>query len=830
MVAQIHGSIQQFSETARIRQQLNEAIQEDYYARPAVYPAPPVNVDPYTAPPPDDSNEANDYYNTVAPPLAPFFPKFDLIKFLLGQAEQNPDLHPIFPQNDDAASLGAAMTPNANAEDTLSHFIRTSFAEAIKAPGNEQLAALNRTGLVDHLLMADGGGEASVSKNQLRETLELVSVTEDTGFTLGSNVNAWHVLQNSAGNAVMHGLIGITDDATVILVIEQNGTYQRVHEINVGTSGPVLASQTFVQWSAAASQLNAYVIVAVPGELLFIAADTHHGRLRIAWRWAIVRQVTALLHFQIDGYGDILLMATANARHAGNDTTEAVAYSADLYHFDVSEQHTWLTQKIAVPVALRSVQYMEVGRDSLLVYALNGTVEMMRREYDGVGAPQQHRFVHFKTIDAPHVTTVACFQIGGLAYVALGGSRPQILRYHRGDFYAQTILASSWGVVELFLAIPARTYRDDLIVLVQHRVQIDGGRVAPVLDALIWNGLAFETAALAVPCWLNGVRIREGVTCVLDELRDAGLRGANVLQRGTNIALLVPREHAPSGLFTLTFRLDAVQSPALLQAQTPYRHGDLLQRLNGQTDVISDAELALLNAVDEGGDREVTGDWNVERMMVAELVIDDVEQLLYKEFRFGEVLWTAEDSAVDLDSMWAALDASRLELADLEQQLNSPAMRVTLPSNGHFTTDRLRVLPHRKRRQGDRAVAGDGAEPMRAMRVEHLQAEFINGRSVEEFVFVDETGALDLGDSDVYLDSDDVQVTNGVEIIGAGRAEDNPADVGLVESIDGNMQIAGDLNVGTINGRDFQDLMQNIVLVNVPNTLDVVEVAGVKKC
>lgn len=793
MVAQIHGSMQQLSETARLRHQLQNAIREDHYARPDFEPV------------------AEDSYAEHQPTTpASIFPKFDLIKFLLGQAERTGEALDFPVQGDD--TLGSVLQPSTMTDDPLRDFIRSSLEGVIYLPGDSAVLQglrpdLIDSGFVNDLFDPNAGSSAAgpMSKQQLRESLELVAVTEDTTFTLGGNVIAWHSLQSAVTPGV-HALVGITDNATVQLVLEQNGTYREVQQIRVD-DGPVMASLTFAQFFN--KQLNGYVVLAVPGELLFISVNHDMTAMRIVWRWSILCRVTALLHFQIDGV-DALLVGNAG----GANVTDAEQHSADVYHFDVRTQQTWLAQKIPLQAELHAVQFMELGREYVLVFAQKNTVEMLRyaRNTDSTAK----RFVHFKTVESPSVASIACFQIGGLTYIAIGGLRAQILRYHRDEFYAQTILASGWGLVEHIVAIPARTYRDDLIVLVQHRLQVDGGRPGAVLEALIWNGVAFQTAAVAVPCWLHSQQVQTGITCVLDEERDEGIEGASVIQRGTNISLLVPRLQAPSGLFTLTFRLTAVLNPTV--GRTQYSHDDLLERLNAQTDVITDAETALLTA-----DRDVTGDWNIDHLIVGALSVDDVQQnLQFNQLHVGDAVWTADDAQIDVEALLGELEATRKRLDELEAQIDAPTVvSMVSAGNGQFSTDSLRVLS-RQRRSGE--ADGDQVQHHDKMHVQHLQAEFINGVPVNEFVFLSDGNSLDLGECRVYLDSDEVRVDEAVVLAEPlallGDAEEPDLS-------DGNMHIAGDVNIGEINGVPLDELFRNIVLVNVPNALDTVEVTGV---
>lgn len=773
LVNQIHGSLQQLTETEHIRQQVLNAIRDQTFVHTGFVddgdddsPSPPKDATPFT------------------------FPKFDLINFLVGHAEKTNQVAAVA----GADNLGSSADPSAG-EDKIRDFLRSSLEVVAKLPADQEIEGLNANVIdsefVNHL-MGKSENAVAISKHQNRENLHLVSIHEDPTFTLGNNVNTWHTQSCMSGK--YHALLGVTD-RSLLLVLENNGTYERKQELLLNTA--IFTSTTFIKWNG--KDMDGFAVLAVDNEIQFVQIWTESPRIEMIWKWNVLRVVKVILYFQIEGKDSLLLV---NSMDSNNETH----YSADIYSFDLNTRQTWLVQKIPLAYPAANAHFMEMGRQYVLVFPQKGSVEVFRYSR---GSDVNQKFVHLKSIESPNVKAVACFQIGGLSYIAVGGRRPQILRYHRQQFYSQTILSTSWGKVEHILPIAARTYRDDLILLVQHRVKFDGGHSVPALEALIWNGEAFVTAALSVPCYYKGVIFESGITCVLDSDRDVGIEGASVIQRGNNISILVPRSEAPSGLYFLAFRLDPVDNPVVSQEQ--HTSFDLLQKFNAQTDVISAAETVLLNSVDSP--TRFTVDWTVGDLESTVVQIDDLSQLTNNEFWLGDTRVTAADLEADVPAMLGLLEQYAKEVAELEREvLDSPSVSFQSPGNGQFKMDGLRLLRERR----------EDKEKLSKLTVKNLHVEYINDIPVNDFVFADHNGDIDLTDSDVFIDSE-MEVEGDINV--ANKGSDQLGDA--IEGSTTNLHVVGNLSIGTINGQDFNDLIRNMVLVNVPNSLNNVVVDGV---
>lgn len=769
------GSMKQLSETARIRQQFEAAVQSNSYAVTGFQddPHPPQFDMPVPRPHP--------------PEPRPF--GFDFFKFLLGKSEEKKS----------GGILGASVDEEVGSvqdiekkDEKLRDFIGSSLNETIKKPGDKAYAGLSvnvvDSELVEHVMGDEG--PVIMSNQQYRESLKLVSVSEDSSFTFGNNVSIWYT-HNYRGTK-HHTLLGITD-RSVILILERNGTFEKRQEIIL--EKPILASTTFLRWNG--NQMDKFLVLAVENEIRFMHISATNSTITLVWKWHVFRSVDVFCYYQIDGI-DYLLLTIAITN--GNTTQ----YAADIYRFDLGLAQTWLVQKIPLRSKCPAVHFLEMENEYALVFTQNDTVEIYR---NSPSTDSSHSFVHLKSVKSLEVQAVACFQIGGLSYVAIGGRTPQILRYHRQQFFAQTIMSVSWGLVEHILPIYARTYRDDLILLVQHRVHFEGGHSVPALEALIWNGVAFVTAAMAVPCFYNGVLVEYGLSFMLDYEREVGIEGASVIQRGTNISLLVPRFEAPSGLFFLAFRLDEVDEPALNEGQSVQR--ELLEKFNAQTNVLKDAENALVNSINS--ESEFKADWLVAGLESDVVEVDDIGQVGFEELSFGGQLWGIADLRVNVSGTLAQIEEYSTEMDALESLADSPSVKLSSAGNGQFKMEGARVIREKRDTEMDTVY------------VEHLQVEYINDVPVNEMVFMDAHGDIDLSGSDVV-------VANKLILAGEVLVDGDPVVGDAVDENDSgiSLHVAGDVNVGTINGIDLNTFLHNVVMTNIPDSIPNMELNGVK--
>lgn len=289
---------------------------------------------------------------------------------------------------------------------------------------------------------------------------------------------------------------------------------------------------SYERWNTRMQQQESLVLLSVDQQLLWYRLEKGVGLVQF-WQWP-VNSISRMLSFIVENREYLVVVS--------NQTLSIYAHNVDALEF-------WIVQRLQFEEEITAIAVLDTGRDLLvavgqtneaIIYAHN-----MHERTQDAGLQLQIR----QHLEAPQIADIAAFQMGGRSYLALGGQRPQILAYVQGQLLPKTVLGQNFGLVELFLPVPVRSYRDDLLLLVQHRVYFDTHTLVQ-LEVLVWNGEAFE-ASLPPPCEL-GSQIRYGAGCMLDELRDKGMTGAALLRQVQPPLLLVPRHAAPSGLLDCT--------------------------------------------------------------------------------------------------------------------------------------------------------------------------------------------------------------------------------------------------------------------------------------
>lgn len=405
--------------------------------------------------------------------------------------------------------------------------------------GSSQESAPNQANVVDATPLDIDLAQLQqleLSKRRTREMLVLSRIEEDLQFTLGADVSHWLQLQQN-GTVFLMGR-----RSNDVLMFQQQALSEGAHFRGYAPLQPLLvpagidALLSYERWNPQAQWQESLVLLATEQQLLWYRLEADMGLTQF-WHWPLGSNIDKMLPFVVENREYLALMRN---------------HTLSIYAYDVDGLEFWIVQRLQLEQPITALAVQDTGRDLLLavgqldealIYAHN-----MRELAPDAGLQLQLR----QRVDAPKVADIAAFQMGGHSYLALGGLQPQILAYVQGQLVPRTLLGQNFGLVELFLPVPVRTYRDDLLLLVQHRVFFDTHTLIQ-LEVLVWNGEAFE-ASLPAPCEL-GTHTRYGAGCMLDEQRDAGLTGSVLLRHMQPPLLLVPRQAAPSGLFRLHTQL-----------------------------------------------------------------------------------------------------------------------------------------------------------------------------------------------------------------------------------------------------------------------------------
>lgn len=650
-------------------------------------------------------------------------------------------------------------------------------------------------------------------KKVQREQLELISIEEDVNFPHGHNTRSWITIDSRTSDK--SGLVGVSS-SSLVLIVDRKGTYDIVDELDLKTE--ILSYTNYQHWNDTSKSVHGIVIVEIPNQLLFVSTGDDLSGLQIVWQWTIHSRLDSIFYFKHES-SDMMLMI--NLPFA-NDHVIA----ADIYRFDLQSRHTWLIQKIPLNYPCKSVTVINTYRELILCFAQNNTVELYKSDQHG----DSQAFKYLSSIEAKSVQTVSGFQMGGYAYLATTGLEPKILRYHRGSFVAQTVLSRRWGLVEFIFPIPARTYRDDLILLVQHRIMMGTHSVA-VVEALIWDGESFDVS-LSVPCRIGNEIMDFGMTCLLDYDRDTGIAGLSLIQNGNSISLIVPRMEAPSSMFRLQFQLTSFDSPSSAEVKDFQISSKYIEETtNYQNEVMSNGTDALTRGLSSSGNRnDVNALWNFNTATADNLIVNDGATWNVNEIYFGNEKWSVEDFSQNVDRLMAVLQDLKRNVDVLEKEFTennvvqlgpeSPVQNIPAPVNGKFEIKTLRRL----RRTG----GSDSHMKVSKLNVKNIKVDYINDIPIEDVIFtrnevLNSVGSLTVEDNLNVLN--EVEVTSErMETVGDGIEDKHLLDKLIPTD---NIQVAGNLIIDSINGLVWQDFIQQIIMRNLPYQIDELEVKGV---
>ncbi|KAH8387616.1 hypothetical protein KR093_008176, partial [Drosophila rubida] len=585
--------------------------------------------------------------------------------------------------------------------------------------------------------------QLQLSKRRTREMLLLSRIVEDLQFAYGENVTRWLQLQQ---NGSVY-LVGQRHDDLLVLQQQQQtdgafDSYEVLQTLPVG--GPIDAL-------ISCSTPESLVLLASQQQLLWHRLDASTG-LQQFWTWPAYN-VSRLLSFVVANREHLVVIS-------GDRTLSIYAYSVPRLEF-------WIVQRWRLEQPITALAVLDTGRDLLLavgqtdealVYAHN--VHELSDEAAGLQLRLRQRLA------APQIMDIAGFQMGGRSYLALGGQQPQIHEYVQGQLLPKTLLGQNFGLVELFLPVPVRSYRDDLLLLVQHRVHFDTHSLLQ-LEVLVWNGEAFE-ASLPPPCDLGG-ETRFGAACMLDELRDQGLAGAVLQRHAQPPLLLVPRQLAPSG----HFRLHTELLPRNSELHDLQEIQQFMRNWLAEQDKV--LQLAEQQLRPEQPDELQTTLLSSEGAHVAALYVN-------------EVPWTAADAAVDLLEL-----LQQLRALDAESERAAARSRRQAPAQ-LFNYDYERL-------DFDVVVV---EEELLVDRVNHVPF-YIQPNATLQF-----NGSITVQQLELLLP----------------QAQEQAALESLPSSTRQRLQLTGDLACSTINGLDWQQLLRQLVWRTQPLQLSQLQVQG----
>ncbi|XP_053696761.1 uncharacterized protein LOC128744042 [Sabethes cyaneus] len=573
-----------------------------------------------------------------------------------------------------------------------------------------------------------------------RDTLMVKSIREDANFTFGDDVFRWKTLEHHK-HKDQHLVVGISN-VSIVILHEKLGVFSLQQQIPMETVPA--AFEVITVWDSANDTAVSGLVVATEMSLVwYTMREKTNFTLTEEWRWPLHKMTTLIKCFRYKETDMILLVGT----HPNKERS----ISATLYEFNFERQQFWLMQKLLLNFPCRTVGVVNVGSEFLVAFPQNNTALIYALE---AGKVYRGKFTLIANFTSERINSVGAFHVGRYAYIAIGGKSPQILRYADGSFTTQTIPTEALETVESYLEIPTYTYRDDLILLVQHRIGFSTHEIQR-LDILVWNGESFDIRS-NIPCYVESELTDNEVSCLLDLHRPNGIIGSAIVQREKHIMMVVPRHRAHSSLFHIEIGLLSAEHPIAQKVQEVHDTVDAFTKILQYQDVVIKQAFDLITQ-EETVERPtmLLENYTIESLFAEMAYMDPSIRWPNDTIYIGDVPWTYEDSLIDIPALVHEMEYEEAHLLRLEQELSYAVrkqkegfsleleqplhVKGRVEIHGSLVTDDLYVHRLEEEPRATR-TARDSEKSVKELRVQyldvrHLNFKTFNGEPASELVF-----------------------------------------------------------------------------------------------
>lgn len=671
---------------------------------------------------------------------------------------------------------------------------------------------------VDYRVLAKDHLASEKVFDQYRENLDISIIQEITDFNGGKGIVEWKIINNLQKSY----LIGRSKMNEIAFYIDTNSDH-RFEEIQRIQFDREITFEVLKYFDSQANAAKDLLLVSQQKTISFY--EITEKNLKKRYDRVFANSIESIMYIK-HGDLDVIMFIT-------EDSNEKFQAKFLLIDFQTGDSH--VLQFLTLSSRPKNVTSVDVGSEMIVAFVHEDLVNVYRSQ---TNVEQKNlKFELVKQIDAKGVTTTKGFRIGGHSYLAIGGNDALILRYVNGEFQHQTHFGQSFGFVENFLPIPLRTYRDDLILLVQHRLDFESHSIAAV-DALIWNGIEFITA-YSVPCDVVVEPHPQGFTCTLDPDRTKGLIGATFyqLKKENSFILIVPKKNAPSGIFKVTYEIVEAEDPLMKEISNLKKSIEKIELMLDYEELVRENISEILrNEFDPRNDFVYSDVHNIEEFDTEFLQFEGDITILNDEVKFIGSTWTREDFLnleENLDEIERTLEKDEQILREIDEKLNkvnrinrqidpqtesssdSPTYFIgSFPINGQIVIPKtLNTESHDGRTDRNRRQAGDGADnfepkPIEVSRVseisaKNLQLNSINGVPFDNIQLIDEDGVLRVPNKHIKfqenLQVDNVEMVNDGKINGIDLDRELLSLNNLPRNIEFDQLIVQELEVDSLN-------------------------------
>lgn len=162
-------------------------------------------------------------------------------------------------------------------------------------------------------------------------------------------------------------------------------------------------------------------------------------------------------------------------------------------------------------------------------------------------------FKTFATIEIPNLQLISTFEFNAKNYLFAAGSELHLYQI-TSEEVSEIAVSGNYGQITHMLPMKITSYRDDIVILIEHRLNFTTHHAAYV-NVLYFHDGNFKTHE-EVPCWYYR-ELNHGLECLVEEDTDLGINGGIGLEfmRVDKNRLLLPRLKSDSELFSLEYKL-----------------------------------------------------------------------------------------------------------------------------------------------------------------------------------------------------------------------------------------------------------------------------------
>uniref|UniRef100_A0A1I8PQ83 VWFD domain-containing protein n=1 Tax=Stomoxys calcitrans TaxID=35570 RepID=A0A1I8PQ83_STOCA len=479
-------------------------------------------------------------------------------------------------------------------------------------------------------------------QNRTKDTLLLKHIEKDASFNWpDENVLEWKHLRHNEQNyylgRCLNEVLVVLHDKTLD-VIKINYTIQSL--------------ETHTYWNFEEERQEGIILVATEKQVLWFKHFVNQ-KFELFTKWTLNDYINQMVHLSVNSEDYIFLCYNESY--------------VDVFNFDIKTKNVKLAQSIDLETPCDDIALLKTGLEVILAIPQNNKILIyVFKHQEALDEPLKF---HFKELIATeNFHSLRAFRITDKNYLALSGSQPKIFLYRDGSFEPIVVFDESFGFVDLFLPIPVKGYRDDMILLLQYNYNNFTS-----IEALVWNGESFSSN-LPVFCLKNSQKL-----AVQDCLLNNNLKGAMAVStHKAQVSLIVPSVEGKSQLLHFHSEIMARNSE-LLNLQEAFEFFKAWVHMRDE--MVAQALLFLDMPEDVLCQQMLNQIPTVEHLKTPEFQFNgDVEEIFLNDYK-----WSPQDSAVDLNALLDSVQnlensvvpsRQRRELENVYQELHLDSLQV----------------------------------------------------------------------------------------------------------------------------------------------------------